>query len=131
MPQTPDPQLTCGAVVPPSAGTIADETIAASAAPAPAQVAGYDILGELGRGGMGVVYQARQHAPNRLVALKMTLAAEHAGSAATTRFRNEAEAVARLQHPNIVHIYEVGEQQGRPFFTLEFVDGGSLDKKLA
>src|SRR5437764_15419749 len=61
----------------------------------------------------------------------MILASEHAGPAAVARFRNEAEAVARLQHPNIVHIFEVGEQQGRPYFTLEFVDGGNLDKKLA
>jgi WD40 repeat protein/tRNA A-37 threonylcarbamoyl transferase component Bud32 len=112
-------------------------TLAAAAAPAggaepaPAQVAGYDILGELGRGGMGVVYKARQHTPSRVVALKMILAAEHAGAAAVARFRNEAEAVARLQHPNIVQVHEVGEHQGRPFFTLEYVDGGGLDKRLA
>jgi WD40 repeat protein/tRNA A-37 threonylcarbamoyl transferase component Bud32 len=120
-----------GAVRTNDAATLAaDATTASGAAPAPAQVAGYDILGELGRGGMGVVYKARQHAPNRVVALKMILAAEHAGAAAVARFRNEAEAVARLQHPNIVQVYEVGEHQGRPFFTLEYVDGGGLDKKL-
>src|SRR4029079_8831961 len=100
---------------------------AATAAAALPTVPGYDILGELGRGGMGVVYQARQHTPGRVVALKMILAAEHAGAAAVARFRNEAEAVARLRHPNIVHVYEVGEQQGRPYFTLEYVDGGNLD----
>jgi hypothetical protein len=67
----------------------------------------------------------------RLVALKMILAAEHAGAEEKSRFRTEAEAVARCQHPNIVAIYEVGEQQGRPYFSLEFVEGGSLDKLIA
>src|SRR5262245_13720284 len=81
---------------------------------------GYEILGELGRGGMGVVYRARQKGLNRLVALKMILAAEHAGELERARFKAEAEAVARLQHPNIVQIYEIGEQGGRPFFSLEF-----------
>ncbi len=93
-------------------------------------IAGYEILGELGRGGMGVVYKARHVKLGRLVALKMILVAEHAGPAERARFQTEAEAVARLQHPNIVQIYEVGEQDGRPFFSLEFCAGGSLEKKL-
>jgi WD40 repeat protein/tRNA A-37 threonylcarbamoyl transferase component Bud32 len=93
-------------------------------------VLGYEILGELGRGGMGVVYQARHTKLGRLVALKMILIAEHAGPEERARFQTEAEAVARLQHPNIVQIYEVGEQDGRPFFSLEFCAGGSLEKKL-
>jgi WD40 repeat protein/predicted Ser/Thr protein kinase len=95
------------------------------------EVPGYEVLGELGRGGMGVVYKARQRGLNRTVALKMILAAEHAGPNERARFQVEAEAVARLQHPNIVQIYDVGEADGRPYFSLEFVDGGSLAQKLA
>ena len=87
---------------------------------------GYVILAELGRGSMGVVYQARQLALNRLVALKMILAGGHAGSEQQSRFRQEAEAVARLKHPNIVQIYDVGDHAGLPYLALEFVDGGSL-----
>jgi serine/threonine-protein kinase len=93
-------------------------------------VAGYIILGQLGRGGMGVVYKARQRGLNRLVALKMVLAGAHADSNQLARFQIEAEAVAKLQHPNIVQIHEVGEHDGMPFFSLEFVDGGPLDRKL-
>jgi serine/threonine protein kinase len=94
-------------------------------------IPGYEILQELGRGGMGVVYMARQRSLNRLVALKMILSGAHAGSTELTRFRREAEAVARLQHPNFVHIYDIGEHNGTPFFSLEFVDGGSLAHKVA
>ncbi len=94
-------------------------------------VSGYDILGELGRGGMGVVYKARQRKLNRLVALKMVLAGGHAGPEQLARFQIEAQAVAALQHPNIVQIYEVGESDSLPHFSLEYVDGAPLDKALA
>jgi serine/threonine protein kinase/HEAT repeat protein len=96
----------------------------------PGSVPGYELLEEVGRGGMGVIYRARQLQPRRVVALKMILAGEHAGPDTVARFKAEAEAVARLSHPNIVQIYQVGEQSGRPFLALEFVEGGSLAKRL-
>lgn len=94
------------------------------------RIPGYEILGELGRGGMGVVYKARHLDLKRLVAIKMIVGADYASTDQIERFRREAEAVARLQHPNIVQIYEVGQREGRPYFSLEYVDGGSLAQKL-
>lgn len=93
-------------------------------------VPGYELHGELGRGGMGVVYKARQIRLNRLVALKMVLAGAHASAMQLDRFRTEAEAIARLQHPLIVSLYESGEVEGRPYFALEYVGGGSLSAQL-
>jgi len=94
-------------------------------------VPGYEILGELGRGGMGVVYRARQVQANREVALKMILGGDTAAADDRTRFRTEAVAVARLQHPHIVAVYDVGEHAGRPFFSMELCPGGSLSRRLA
>jgi WD40 repeat protein/serine/threonine protein kinase len=93
-------------------------------------IPGYDVLEVLGRGGMGVVYKARQIGLNRLVALKMILTGAHAGADNRRRFLIEAEAVARLHHPNIVQIHEIGEHDGQPYFSLEYCAGGSLADKL-
>ncbi len=84
----------------------------------------------LGRGGMGVVYKARRIGLNRPCALKMILAGAHAGPEAVGRFVAEAEAIAQLQHPNIVQIHHIGETGGLPFFELEYLAGGSLDRRL-
>ncbi|MBL8796848.1 MAG: serine/threonine protein kinase [Planctomycetia bacterium] len=94
------------------------------------QVPGYEILGELGRGGMGVVYKARQLSLNRLVALKMIRDGVLANEGQRSRFRKEAEAIARLNHPNIVHIHDIGELNGRPYLSLEYVDAASLKEQL-
>ncbi|MCI0682793.1 MAG: WD40 repeat domain-containing serine/threonine-protein kinase [Gemmataceae bacterium] len=90
------------------------------------RVPGFEILGELGRGGMGVVYKARQLALKRVVALKMILGGAHAGEAHMARFQREAEAVAQLRHENIVQLYEIGAHEGCPYFALEYVEGGTL-----
>jgi len=96
----------------------------------PKRVADYEVLGELGRGAMGVVYLARQHGLKRLVALKMIQSPANDHPRMLARFRAEAEVLARLQHPNIVQIHEVGECEGRPFFALEYLPGGGLDRRL-
>src|SRR5262249_5030448 len=93
-------------------------------------VGDYEILGEIGRGGMGVVYKAKQTKLNRLVALKMILSGGHAGELERSRFHTEAEAIARVQPPAIVQVFEVGEHDGLPFLSLELCPGGSLTRRL-
>ncbi len=105
------------------AGGAAAETVPA--------IPGYEILGVLGRGGMGVVYKAREIALDRLVALKVVTAGRLASEEQMARFRSEARAEARLQHPNIVQVYAVGEYEGFPYLSLEYMDGGTLSQKLA
>jgi serine/threonine protein kinase len=112
--------------VPPVAAPRSEGAAPGDALPA---VPGYEVLGELGRGGMAVVYQARQLRPNRVVALKVLQTGLPAD--ARRRFGAESETLARLQHPGIVQVYEAGEHDGRPFFSLEFCGGGSLARKLA
>lgn len=96
----------------------------------PGEVGQYVVLGEVGRGGMGVVYQARHRDLRRLVALKMILAGGFASEVQRQRFRREAELAARVQHPHIVQVYEVGLHDGRPFLAMEWVDGGTLADRL-
>src|SRR6266566_9839617 len=94
-------------------------------------IPGYEVKSVLGHGGMGVVYQAKHLKLNRPVALKMMIYGAVATSSEQARFQREAEAVAALHHPHIVPIYDVGEADGRPYYTMEFLEGGSLAKKLA
>jgi len=101
----------------------ADETLTQS-------IAGYDLEGELGRGGMGVVYKARQRGLNRTVALKMILHSAHASAEERERFRREARALAGLRHEGIVQVYEVGEHEGKPFFSLEYSETGPAPRRI-
>jgi serine/threonine-protein kinase len=95
------------------------------------QIPGYEVEAALGRGGMGIVFRARHLRLDRLVAVKMMLAGAYAGSREKDRFQREAVVVAGLRHPNIVQVHDVGEHAGRPYFTLELIDGGNLAHKLA
>jgi WD40 repeat protein/tRNA A-37 threonylcarbamoyl transferase component Bud32 len=113
------------------AGRQAADGTAAAPQPLPGHIAGYEVLQELGRGGMSVVYKARQAHPNRLVALKVILAGRHADAERRARFLAEADAIARLRHPNIVQIHEVGQHDSLPFLALEYVEGGTLARRLA
>jgi serine/threonine protein kinase len=111
----------------PARGAEAEPRTGANGVPV---IPGYEIVSELGRGGMGIVYKARQVGLNRLVALKMILAGPHARPQDLDRFRQEAEAVARLHHPNIVQIYEIGDAAGIAYFALEYVEDGNLVQRL-
>ncbi len=113
--------------LPPCAGTAAPGPWIAE----PPQLTGYEVQAELGRGGMGVVYRAWDRRLHRPVALKMLLVGAFARPEERERFRREAEAEAGLRHVNIVQVYDVGELDGRPYFTMEFVEGGSLAETLA
>src|SRR5262249_49360210 len=97
----------------------------------PRQFGGYELLGELGRGGMGVVYKARQQQPDRIVAIKMILRGEMAPTADLQRFQSEAQSAARLDGiANIVGVHEVDQVDGQPYFSMEFVEGNTLAKRL-
>src|SRR5262245_4394012 len=94
------------------------------------RIPGYDVEALLGRGGMGVVYKARHRRLNRFVALKMLIAGAYAGPPERARFQREAEDVASLQHVNIVQVHDVGDHERLPYFTMEYVEGGSLAQRL-
>ncbi|MDX2132957.1 MAG: serine/threonine-protein kinase [Planctomycetota bacterium] len=114
------------APTPSEAGT--SDTLPGAALPC---IPGYSVLRELGRGGMGVVYMARHQKLDRVVAVKMLLSGGFASPAEQSRFLREAQALAGLRHPHIVQVYDTGDLDGRPYFTMEYVDGGSLSQALS
>jgi serine/threonine protein kinase len=138
-------QLVLHMLAKPPAATVADskarrsaqpndprsDTIARrSTSPGSSVIPGYEILATLGRGAMGVVYKAKQVSLERVVALKVLLGGSHASDEDRARFRTEALAVAQLQHPNVIQVYDVGEYDGVPFLAVEYVGGGNLQQYL-
>jgi serine/threonine protein kinase len=114
----------------PGNGDAASSANERASPPAALHIGAYEVLEELGRGGMGIVYRARHRTLGHEVALKMILAGRHADDAETARFRLEAAALARLDHAHIVHIRDFGEHEGCPYFALDCLTGGSLARRL-
>jgi serine/threonine-protein kinase len=115
----------------PAPGRHGDTPAPGNAAAELPRIPGYQVEGVLGRGGMGIVYKARHLRLNRSVALKMLLPLAYAGAEERERFLREAEAVAGLRHANLVQVHDLGDHDGRPYFTMEYVEGGSLAQKLS
>lgn len=131
MPESPSPKRCpdCGATLPAGLAPLLCPSCTLTEADGP-QLGNYTLLGEIARGGMGVVYRARQESLNRTVAITVLPGAAFASEAFRARFQREAETGARLHHPGIVAIHEIGETSGQPFIAMEFIEGRSLAERL-
>ncbi|NQU23061.1 MAG: serine/threonine protein kinase, partial [Candidatus Nealsonbacteria bacterium] len=127
----PDPATASGDEATLAVGSTMGSAMGSSMGELPRAFGQYELLEEVGRGGMGVVYKARQEALDRTVAIKMILASHLASPEHVRRFHVEAKAAARLQHSNIVHIHEVGQLHGNYYFAMEYIDGDSLAQRIA